>query len=339
MKKHLIAAAVAGALAVPAMAQVTVYGIIDSGIQSHDSGAASDAKATRSVNGALASPRLGFKGSEDLGGGMKANFVLEQSLTPSTGSGTGYSRGAWVGLSGGFGSFRIGQGDTTTTQDIDSKVTQAGNLGLRVKVAASTSNTNGELGGDQNDVFNYTTPNISGFQAQIGYRANGSADVTDGDDSITDIYVQYEAGPLGVYIGSTKEDAGTSVAKKDFTAIGVKYDFGMAKVGFTMSQADASATTNADDTKTTMVSLAVPVGSGLTAHLVYGKAELENNAGVEGSGYTVALTKAFSKRTTVYGAYTNTKSDANGSFSMTGVTAPTAGEDPSALTFGVMHSF
>ena len=335
MKKHLIAAAVAGALAVPAMAQVTVYGIIDTGIQSHDSGAAADAKVTRATDSNLASSRLGFKGSEDLGGGMKANFVLEQSVTPSTGSGNGYSRGAWVGLSGGFGSFRIGQGDTTSGQDIDSKVTQAGNLGLRASIGGST----GELGGDQNNVINYTTPNMGGIQVSLGYRANGSADATDGDDAITDIYVQYEAGPLGVYVSSAKQDGATSVAERDFMAVGVKYDFGMASVGVTMSQADASATTNSDDVKTSMVSVAVPVGSGLKAHLVYAKAELENNAGVEGSGYTVAVTKAFSKRTTVYGAYTNTKSDTNGTFAMRGVSTPAAGEDPSALTFGIVHSF
>ena len=177
-------------------------------------------------------------------------------------------------------------------------------------------------------------------QFQIGYAANSASAVTDADTSITDVYVQYEAGPLGVYAGSVKQDAATSVAKKDFTAIGIKYDLGMAKVGFTMSQGDASATTNEDDTKTTMLSVAVPVGSGLTAHLVYGKAELENNTDAEGTGYTVALTKALSKRTTVYGAYTNTKSEANGKFAMTGVTAPaTNGQDPSALTFGVAHSF
>lgn len=341
MKKHLLALAVAAA-AVPAFAQnVTVYGVIDTGIQSHDSG---DDSVTRSVDGAIATSRFGFKGSEDLGGGLKAIFTLEARLNPSNGSTNTsnlFNRGALVGLSGGFGTIEIGQGDTTTTQDIDSKVSQAGNLALRPQItAAGGTLASGELGLDVANVIRYTSPTMSGFSFQAGHATNNSTAVVDGKATISDIYLAYEQGPLGIYAGYTTQDGATSVAEKDFMTVGAKYDLGFMSLGYSYSQGDASATTE-EKTKTHIASAAVPLGNGFTAHAVLGSAKLDKTTNGDGSGYTLAVTKAMSKRTTLYGAYTSVNSDAGASFSMTGVTAntTTAGKDPSAITLGVSHSF
>jgi hypothetical protein len=59
----------------------------------------------------------------------------------------------------------------------------------------------------------------------------------------------------------------------------------------------------------------------------------------EGKGYTVAVTKALSKRTTVYAAYTAITNQANATMSMVGTTAGTAGLDPKATTVGISHTF
>jgi predicted porin len=333
MKKHLLAAAVATAIAAPAMAQnVSVYGIIDTAIQSYDAGTTS---VTRSADGVLASSRLGFKGTEDLGGGLKASFTLEQSVTPSTGSGTGYSRGAWVELSGKFGAVRAGQGDTTTNQDIDSKVSQAGNLALRPKVATSSSVSNGELGGDQNNVFRYTLPKVNGLTVELGYMSNASSDTADGNDTITDIYLAYDVAGVKLHAGKATLD-GTD--KKSSTNFGASYDAGFASFGYTVGTHDANIASG--NIKNSVLSAKMPLGNGLSAHAVYASAQINGTANTDSSGYTFAVTKALSKRTTVYGAYTKTDVGSAAYFTMTGTTAGTAvGQNHNALTLGVAHSF
>ena len=89
MQKNLIALAVAGLAALPAFAQsnVTVYGLVDMGYKwSGDN--MDDRVSSRSAldSGMSAGSRLGFKGTEDLGNGMKAGFVLEQGLNLDTGT-------------------------------------------------------------------------------------------------------------------------------------------------------------------------------------------------------------------------------------------------------------
>ncbi|MDO9203061.1 MAG: porin, partial [Hydrogenophaga sp.] len=112
MKKSLIALAVLAASgAAMAQSSVTLYGIAD--VVIHKDKGASAALASGGVSGS----RLGFKGTEDLGGGLKANFVLEQGLQLDTGAigdgtaktaGQAFSRQSYVGLSGGFGEVKLG---------------------------------------------------------------------------------------------------------------------------------------------------------------------------------------------------------------------------------------
>ena len=120
-------------------------------------------------------------------------------------------------------------------------------------------------------------------------------------------------------------------------AFGVKYDFGTFSVGYTGSSADTD--TGANKTKTNVISAKMPLGGGLSVHGVYANASVENTS-AKGSGVTLALTKALSKRTTVYGAYTDSNVK-GGRFGMPLLTAPAADttNDQSALTVGISHSF
>jgi predicted porin len=346
MKKHLIAAAVVGAFAAPAMAQnVSVYGVIDTAIQSFDNGATANSNTTRAIDGGLATSRLGFTGTEDLGGGLKASIKLEARLNPSdaTNGSSLFNRGANVTLSGGFGAITLGMNDTTGTQDIESSVSQAGNLALRPTLMVAGFTGSGELGSDVANVVRYTTPKIAGFQAQIGYQINASSDVADGSDAITDLYVEYSNGPLKVLAGNTTLDATTAAAKKDFRALGVSYDLGFASVGYTTSTADGNAT-NGGKIKTNVLSAAYPMGNGLKAHAVFANAKESGAATAKGSGYTFALTKALSKRTTVYGAYSAADADAAAQFGMSGMTVTNTaglayGQDMSYVAIGISHSF
>lgn len=113
MQKKLIALAVAGLVSGGAFAQsnVTVYGSFDAGVRNVDTvNAAGDSNLTMSSSGTYNSNRWGFRGSEDMGGGLKARFMLEGDFNSGTGANTLlFGRSAWVGLEGSFGSLDLGR--------------------------------------------------------------------------------------------------------------------------------------------------------------------------------------------------------------------------------------
>ena len=124
MNKKLMAAAVAGALAIPGVAlaqsSVTLYGTIDGGIrnQSKVINGATDGTVTSATDGLYRTNRWGMKGSEDLGGGLKANFKLEGQYSSDTGLAPGnFARSAWVGLSSGASDVHIGRDYTVNFKE------------------------------------------------------------------------------------------------------------------------------------------------------------------------------------------------------------------------------
>lgn len=117
MKKSLLALAVLGAFAGVAQAQtsVTIYGSFDAGVRNQrDINAAGNSRTTMSSNGTYNSNRLGFKGVEDLGGGLNAHFTLESGFNSGTGALNNtdnrlFQRSAFVGLGGQWGSLDLGR--------------------------------------------------------------------------------------------------------------------------------------------------------------------------------------------------------------------------------------
>jgi len=368
MKKLLIAtAAMAVVAGAQAQSSVTVYGVVDVNMTSTDvSGtAAGNNGSTTMGNNALVTSRLGFKGTEDLGSGLKAEFQLEGALAPSTGtlgttskpteSGTDgvtssvlFNREAWVGLSSAtLGSLRAGRTDVTGAQGLDSTVGQAGNL----------SDATGNIGADVAGTVRYTTPTFAGFSAQVGMSnastptaaQTSTSNASTGEvqaGAIKSVYAQYEAGKLGVYAGqsSAKSTMANGDINQKETTYGVKYDFGFAAVGAYQSIRDASTATlntNNGDIKQTIFSVSAPVavlGSGVKAHAVYAKVDSEKavrSASIasgdkiaDGDKTTFALTKALSKRTTAYAAYIDTQYDVQ-----------TNNADSKTYAVGIAHSF
>ena len=115
MKKHLIAAAVAAAVAAPAFAQTSVsfFGRLDVGYANNTSDggtAATKVKNSGIHSGALTTSRFGFNVSEDLGGGLKAIATMETELNPTATTFSSLNnRQTFVGLTGGFGGVRLGR--------------------------------------------------------------------------------------------------------------------------------------------------------------------------------------------------------------------------------------
>jgi predicted porin len=346
MKKLLIAtAAMAVVAGAQAQSSVSVYGVVDVNVVSSEvnKAGANSALGDHGLN----TGRLGFKGTEDLGGGLKADFQLETKLGATTGA-TGatatanelFTREAWVGFTSSLGSIRVGTSDVTSAQSIDSAVGQAGNL----------SDNTSDIGADKNKTVRYTTPNMAGFTAEVGF-SNESATATDAliateatgaldKGTIQSGFIKYEQGNVGLYAGQTTYKKASGYDQKQ-SIYGVKYNFGVASVGASYAVSDTNTETT-NELKQTRVSIAVPVsalGSGVTAHAVYFKdATTNDNAVAVGTttdttpavdGFKLALTKAFSKRTTGYVAYVDQNDSKSGQTT----------NDAKVYVVGVSHAF
>ncbi len=362
MKKLLIATAALAMVAGTAQAQssVTVYGILDQSIGSFDNGAAADGRITATSASLLATQRLGVRGSEDLGGGLKANFVVEGGLTAGSAA-QGWQRATFAEVAGSFGSVKLGWTDLGTT-NIDDTMSQAGNLGAMMtqadaaNITSATGNGDG-LGNDHGTGIVYTTPNFNGVTVEVGYKGpqkiaaetsgstatpSAASRLTDGTaETQTGIRVDYAKGPLKLAAGQTKgKNEGVAANDRKLTAFGGSYDFGVISVGYTFVEAEPSTTVKHEYN---LFSARLPLSNGFAIHGVYQTAENKTATDEKAAGYTLALTKTLSKRTTAYAAYTDLDNKgANAGYGMRGTGAPSAAgdaRDPSAFAVGVLHTF
>lgn len=165
MKKTLIALALT-ALPVAAMAEVTLYGVIKAGYEGGDSKVTNKSR-TPFVNGiADYGSRIGFKGSEDIGHGLKAIWTVEAN-TPVAGD-AWTTRQAFIGLEGGFGTLRAGTLPTFVESDM--KQVDAWESGSEALSLKTMSRYDGFKAG-----VRYDTPTIAGFNAAILYRSRDTA--------------------------------------------------------------------------------------------------------------------------------------------------------------------
>ena len=207
MKKTLLALAVLAASgAAFAQSSVTLYGYGDFGV-GRDIGA--DKKfqfnpGTADVGGL----RIGMKGSEDLGGGLKANFQLEtNSINADTGAGDGgYGRATWVSLSGGFGEVKLGR---QARQSVIAAVGFApgGWRGTDPEASAGVRySINDNLGASSrmSSQISYTSANLGGFVGRIGYVLPGEGNSTVSTSSV-DVGLTYGNGPIRAGVGYIKK--------------------------------------------------------------------------------------------------------------------------------------
>jgi predicted porin len=248
MKKHLIAAAVAAAVAVPAMAQVSIYGQLDVSYGTTKVAPAVDkvdtVKTTALADDARDSSRIGFRGTEDLGSGLKAGFVYEVNLdmvrgavfdkqgasASDTASGdtqtvadgnTGVgvfssTRQAFASLTGGFGDVKVGYKKTLETDFNDAFMIGTENsAGHQAHVFGRLTRANG---------IYYTSPSFNGVTGSVQYTtgkvSGNETGATDEDNwkiNMLQVGVDYNAGPLrvGAVYGSGKLRTGDTIGAED----------------------------------------------------------------------------------------------------------------------------
>jgi general bacterial porin, GBP family len=338
MKKHLIAAAVAAAVAVPAMAQVTISGRVDASI-----GAASNilgADDTRVTSGLLSTPQITISGSEDLGGGLKANLFINSGITTDAGGALDLgSRGFTVGISGGFGAVTIGK-DSGSAIDQIATSSVVNNLGNYTVLNNRVTNS-----------ISYTSPAINGFTGRIIYTAGNdtlAADVEKYKNQVTELSASYANGPLMIRAANsvTKDASFTAVTsgaanifgssvnvvagaatKVTESGVMVNYNFGVAAVNARyIDRSVKGGSGSLVDQDATGIGVSVPLGNGLTANVDIWKLDsVTANADYDVTSAT--LVKELSKRTNIYGAYSSKDNEA------------TASKTESVFAIGVRHSF
>lgn len=356
MKKSLIALAVLAASgAAMAQSSVTMFGVVDTGV-SYIKGSGGNSNYGLST-GNMSSSRLGFRGVEDLGGGLKAGFWLEGGFNADTGdgaaagaSGSGFqfARRSTVSLMGNFGEVRLGRDETAAYNKLSaySNFSVIGMGGFR--------GWNSTTGNDirQNNMIAYFTPNFSGFTAGVNYAFGETA----GDSKAGRYFggfAAYNNGPLSVTVGADRKNnigngqggfAGAS--QVDTYGLGASYDFGVAKVnGLVLQAKEKDAVVN---TKQTSYALGVsaPVGGVGVVKAQYALYNGKNGAlGGDGKAHQLSLgyEHNLSKRTALYGYYSYLKNKDDRQLTLNtsnlGSYAVGAGKASNGIQVGIRHAF
>lgn len=197
-----------------AQSSVTLYGVVDVGLGKAQGGkfGLNNGRGSTTDNTSYHTPtRIGFRGTEDLGSGLKAQFNFEtDSLKVGTGAVPGnlFNRESWVGLAGGWGSTRAGN---TTSVAFQGHIKYDLN-GLSASSAMDQAGISPLTwyGTRRAAQLQYVTPKFAGFEAGLGYVAAGN----NSGQSSTQIRLDYGQGPLNVtYVAETKRIAANRTAQ------------------------------------------------------------------------------------------------------------------------------
>lgn len=338
MKKTLIAlAAVAASSAALAQSSVTLFGIVDLGFRNVSQGGQSLSSLSKD---GTASSRIGFRGVEDLGGGMSASFWLEGALDPDTGgTALNFQRRSTVSLSGGFGEVRLGR-DYTPTFWNHTVYDPFGTNGV-----GSSNNTFSVLGsgaGTQvraNNAISYFTPNLSGFQGQFQYAFKETAADAD-PNKYAGLRLVYASGPLSVAVATASEGSATgSLNAFKRTNFGASYDFGFVKPMFQYTIGKWEDNGGVDrKVKHMLIGATAPVGPGLIK-ASYIRSSYDN-FGDDAKQLAIGYEYGLSKRTALYANYARISNDGTATFGLApNAAAVPAGGSSRGYEVGIRHSF
>lgn len=329
MQKKIIALAIAAmaSSAVFADTNVTIYGRIDYGYMNrggNDGAVAARASASEFGAGLQSGSRIGFKGVEDLGNGLKALFQMEMgSIKNDQGKGAGDGlasmRNAYVGLTSQYGTVVGGKLDGVR-YGIFNKYDAfgGGNVGNFTQMTAQVDRANNAVA--------YISPSFSGLTATLAYATHigdsnplglgpdeNTANGNKGDAKLTTAMLNYKNGGLdltGDWERVSFKSGATSGAAMTFDdvtvwTVGGSYDFGMVKVAalYDNLQADLRGGSTAVDVNTWFVSASAPLGK-FVVKTTYGQTEDKKASGdVKAAKFGIGADYLLSKRTKFYATY------------------------------------
>lgn len=339
MKKTLIAMAIlASSGAAMAQSNVSLYGIIDMGLESTDK---SGERVTGVDSGLQSTSRIGLKGTEDLGNGLKANFVLESAIAADTGTGLdGFNRQSWLGLSGDFGEVRVGRQYTPIRQALDAVDPFA--LGLAGSITNEWGVGYGSEDGIQQRVSNsvsYQLPKLVEGLNVVGTYGFGEQEDSISAGSLFSLGASYKLNALNLqaaYENKNLDGTGFADGKRTSYLLGGTYDFGVAKAHASLGEVKNDFTGIGEEkVRNYMVGVSAPVGAAGSVMASYVVTQNRTFDDADSKQFAVGYQYDLSKRTNVYTSYARNTNDA------VSVQRQVWGDAKSANTYnvGLRHKF
>ncbi|MGZ8287660.1 MAG: porin [Telluria sp.] len=336
MALKMMAAVLAAALPLAASAQssVTVYGLLDAAL-AHENPDVTGVSSRTAIHAGQASSRLGFRGTEELGGGMKALFNVEAGFNIDTGAGDSalFGRRAVVGLDASWGVLTVGR-EYTPIDNISSAshILGQGFYGTNLNAFA-----NGRMTRRISNSINYKTKPMAGlkFSAAVGLGETPTGPSQD----LKTVSVEYQKGGLFAGLGYATYDRLASGSDREMI-FGAAYTTGALEFKGNYMVGDQTGANN----RYTQANLGAAMSFG--AGKVFGnlqQSKLQN--GARGNGYAVSYSHTLSKRTNVYASYGTTINNERAAFSLSAagstITPPAGalGADPVAYAVGIRHTF
>ncbi len=317
MQRSLIIAAVLASVGASAQAQstVNVYGRLNVTIERQKIGNTND---TRMVNNAS---RFGLRGSEDLGGGMKAGFQIEHGFNIANGTqsqGAFWARQSEVNLSGGFGMVRLGNFTS------EAYYATSDYIGMHNHETGTSSDAFYAYIGRNTDKVAYRTPSIGGATLE------GAVTAGNGGERTYDVALNYDAGPL--HLGAGYEKSAPNNKNAEQFAVRALYEMGAFTIAGTIQRDTDGYGIGFGDRTNWRVAGMYTMGK-TELHANYGHAgDYSRRAGNnEADQFTFGINQNLSKRTKVYAFYTKVDDKGVGANAIYG--------DFSSVALGVRHNF
>lgn len=339
MKKMLAALALLFAASSPAFAETSfsVYGVVDAGIAHDRDNVTGGGNRTSLDSGIQAGSRVGFLGSEDLGGGLSAVFTLEMGLAIDTGDmtqGALFGRQAYLGLEGDWGRLTLGRHYTPYYLTLSGIADPfAGSL------AGNAGNLMWDTGTRMNNTILYALPDWRGISAELAY---GFGE-TPGDINAGRSYsgsVGYARGPIAVELAHHNASHAITAVRSHSTLLAGTYDLDMVKIHLGVADsnnvADSDGAIRVADSRDLVAGFSLPFSrSVLIMSYIHknDRSALDQDARQWAVGYTYEL----SRRTNFYTSYGRINND-NGAAYTVG-NAMNVGIGEQQFNLGIRHTF
>ena len=338
---------------------MTLFGVVDA---AYAKGTGTVSDKTQLKNSGYNSSRIGFRGVEDLGGGLKASFWLEAGVNNDDGSGAGtstnnqasggaittdaiakggtattqatngtqgltFNRRSTVSLEGSFGEVRLGR-DYTPQFWTETAFDPFGTNGVGTNIAF---NKGGVTGVRASNSIGYLSPSFSGLKvwAQTYMGENASTAAAKAGDGNA-FRVTYDNGPLSLALATSSTKIAVNTNNKTSNIAG-SYDLGVAKL---MAQSNKTKVDGATDIKGSVFGATAPLGAGTIRASLSSTAQADKKSNQFAVGYVYGL----SKRTDLYATFATVKNKGGATAALNGAVTG-ANEKSSGYDFGVKHSF
>ena len=311
--------ALLGSTAAFAQSSVTLYGRVNTTVERQEVG---NVKTTGLFDN---NSRFGFKGTEDLGGGLKAGFQLESGFNSDTGASaaTFFGRQSEVNLYGGFGTVRLGNFFP------ESYYATADYVSMHNHDTGNSSDAFYAYVMPSANKIAYRTPSFGGLTVDAAVALHEQ--VTGGKNAF-DLAVNYNLGALALGAGYSKLGDVNQFAGRAL------YTFGAFTVGGYIQRDEDAFRANGGKRNTFRLAGAYNLGAS-EFHVNVGRAgEYKNINDSDATQYTVGYNYNLSKRTKVYGYYTRINNSRAGTYGLN-QSVVGAGVDSNTLAVGIRHNF